>query len=38
MINVSEGAIEQIKDELANIKAEDASIKDPYIRLYMTYG
>lgn len=38
MINVSEGAIKQIKDELANMKTEDASIQDPYIRLYMTYG
>lgn len=39
MINVSEAAIKQIKDELANMKTEDPSIKeDPYIRLYMTYG
>lgn len=38
MINVSKEAIKQIKDELANMKAEDASLQDPYIRLYMTYG
>lgn len=38
MIDVSKDAIKQIKDELDNIKQEDPSVKDPYIRLYMTYG
>lgn len=38
MIKVSQDAISQIKDELENIKAENESLQDPYIRLYMTYG
>lgn len=38
MVNVSKKAISQIKVELANIQAENESIQDPYIRLYMTYG
>ncbi len=38
MIKVSEKALNQIKDELENIKAEMPSLEDPYIRLYMTYG
>jgi len=38
MIQVSEKAINQIKDELENMKAEMPSLKDPHIRLYMTHG
>lgn len=38
MVDVSKDAISQIKIELANIQAENESLQDPYIRLYMTYG
>lgn len=38
MVNVSKDAVNKIKEELESIKQEDPSIKDPYIRLYMTYG
>lgn len=38
MIKVSDEAIKQIKNELANLQVEYPEAKDAYIRLYMTYG
>lgn len=38
MVKVSQAAVKVIKQEIDNIKQEDPSIQDPYIRLYMTYG
>jgi len=38
MVNVSKEAVNKIKEELQAIQEKDPSVKNPYIRLYLTYG